>query len=181
MKFKLLVLFTLTQTVTLFSTFDITPYKTPIFKDELIVGKINQVVSQKLRLKEDLYLVGTGAQMMDEIKMLALDFDYAQEVDLKAARNLLVVAIQSYLDEINQTKEIRKYLKNYPFTATNVEIGIYVHKPDGTKVSKDKLYYLSAINGVLYYYLDDPKNVSRILFHKESFDEALKTMHNPQS
>ena len=175
MKLKSLIFIaTLISTTTLLGSQDLTPYKNAPSKDELIVKKITDSVAQKLLIKYNLHLIGTGAQMMNDIEMLAMDFYYYNEVDLQTARNLLVLAIQNYLDEINQNIEIRKYLKNYPFTAKNIEIGIHIFKPDGTKVPKDKIYYLSAINGILYYYLDDPTHFSRILFHQETFDDALK-------
>src|SRR3990167_143123 len=159
------------------NSFDITPYKGAYSKKELIANTITQTTAKKLLTQQNLHLVGTGVGIINEIEMLGMDFHYAQEVDLSTARNLLIVAIQSYLNEINQNKEIRHYLKNYPFTVNNIEIGIYVHRPDGSKVPKDKLYYLSAINGMLYYYLDEPKTYSRITLHQETYEEALKILN----
>lgn len=181
MKYKLIFfLVALTNTVNLLGTLDLSPYKNVSSKDEQIVKKITSSVAQKLLTKHNLHLIGTGAQMMNDIEMLAMDFYYYNEVDLQTARNLLVISTQNYLDEINQNTEIRRYLKNYPFTAKNIEIGIYILKPDGSKVSKEKLYYISAINGILHYYIDDPKNYSRITLHQETYDQALKAI-NPST
>jgi len=54
--------------------------------------------------------VGTGGQMM------AMSFDYYQEVDLKTARELIVYDINEYLSVINGNNEIKPYLHEYPFT-----------------------------------------------------------------
>lgn len=175
MKIKLILLFIFICTVGFLRAANLLPYSTPIPKHALISKQITTHVAQKLLAEKNLHLIGSGGQMMEEVKILRMKFDYPEEVDLSAARSLITSAIECYLNEINQNQEIRKYLKNYPFTARNIQIGIYIHKPDGSDVHKDKLYYISAINGILYYYINDPKNQSRIIFHQETYAEALKT------
>ncbi len=156
---------------------NLTPHKNTASRESLIVAQIREVTAKKLLIEEKLLLVGSGGQMMNGIEMLALKFEYAEEVDLPKARHLLITAVQTYLNQINQSKELRRYLKPYPFTANNINIGIYVHKPDGSNVEKHKLYYISAIDGTLFYYRDNIiKNYPRILFYQESYEEAVKIM-----
>ncbi len=180
MKIKMLASIFILISTSLFSTSNLTPYKDAASRDSLIVTSLTKIVAEKLFLKENLRLVGSGGQMMNEIEKLIMKFDYGQEIDLNKARQLIIIAIQSYLEEINQSKEIRRYLKNYPFTPNNIEVGIYVHKPDGSKVPKNKLFYISAIDSIIYYYLDNPKFYSRIILHQETYDEALKILNESQ-
>ncbi len=182
MKFVFLfIIFIGIQPIFLLGKFDLAPYNTPTSKDEIIAKKITDDVAKKLLAEHNLHLIGTGAQMMNEIEMLGVSFDYFNELDISTGRRLLVHCLQAYLQEINENKEIRKYLKNYPFTVNNIELRIWIKKPDGSQINKEKPSYLSAINGKLYYNFDDPKSYSRTILHQESFGEALKAMHNPQS
>lgn len=155
---------------------NLAPYKNGDVKRSAAIDSVTHNVAKKLSLDFHLNLVGTGRQAWDGIEMLGMKLDYANEVDLNKARALLVTSIQTYLDEINHSKEIRRYIKKYPFTASNLEIGIYVHEPDGSDVPKDKLFYLSAVDGVLYYYLDNVKGYPRIVLHQETYDDALKML-----
>ena len=181
MKIKLIFLLILTHGAILFGTSNLTPYKDGDSKRKILINNITESVAKKLLLEDHLLLVGTGGQMMDEIEMLGIAFDYAQEVDLSKARHLLITAVQSYLDTINQSKELRRYLKKYPFTANNIEVGICVHEPDGSNVPKDKLFFLSAVDGILYYYLDNIKGFPRIVFHQETYDNALKVVSDSKN
>ncbi|MGB7127855.1 MAG: hypothetical protein WBD50_02035 [Candidatus Rhabdochlamydia sp.] len=114
--------------------------------------------------------------MMNDIQAMHMSFHFYQEVDLKEARELLVYAISEYLLDINSDEEIRPYLHEYPFTSKNVEIRIWIYKPDGTCPSLDKIDYISAIDGILTYYLDLPETYSRQAICKETYEEALKAI-----
>ena len=177
MKLKIFILCFFIKTVMLTADTDLTPYKGGYSKKELFADQVTKITAEKLLHNKNLHLIGTGGCMMNEIENLTMKFDYSKEVDLTTARNLLIVSIQSYLDEINQNEQIRRYLKNYPFTPKNIEIGISIHNPDGSNVSKDKLFYISAYDGILYYYLDGPYHTSRITSHQETYEEALKIIN----
>jgi hypothetical protein len=114
--------------------------------------------------------------MMNDIQMMAMSFNYYQEVDLTVARELIVYAISEYLSDINNNEEIRPYLHEYPFTAKNIEIRIWIYKPDRTDPSLDKIYYISAINGNLAYYLDLPETHSRRAICEEAYEEAVQAV-----
>jgi hypothetical protein len=79
--------------------------------------------------------------------------------------------------DINNNEEIRPYLHEYPFTAKNVEIRIFIYKPDGTYPPLDKIQCFSSINGILTYYLDVPEKYTFQALHKETYEEALRLNH----
>ena len=147
---------------------------------EKIADKITAKTAKKLKEQKGLSLAGTGGQMMDDIQMMAMSFDYYQEVDLKAARELVVHVINEYLSAINRSKEIRPYLHEYPFNAKNVEIRIWVFEPNGSNPPLDQIYYISAIDGILAYYLDLPETHSRQALHKETYERALQEIASNQ-
>ena|SRR3990167_8677558 len=139
-------------------------------KDEKIVNQITEETAKKLKEKKNLILIGTGGQMMHEIEMLAMSFQFFHEVDLEKARELIVYAVREYLSDINNNEEVRPYLHNYPFTAKNVEIRIFFYGPDRRELPPDKIVYISSRNGILRYYIraDDDHPI-----HQETYEEAL--------
>lgn len=143
---------------------------------EKIADDITEKTAQKLKEQKNLYLVGTGGGMMNDIQMMAMSFHFYQEVDLEEARELVVYAANEYLLDINNNEEIRSYLHEYPFTAKNVEIHIWVYEPDRSRLSPEKIYYISAINGVLNYYIRGLEEYSRVAICKETYEEALQAI-----
>ena len=113
---------------------------------------------------------------MHDIRMMAMSFDYYQEVDLQTARELIVYALKEYLSDINTNKEVKPYLQNYPFTAKNVEIRIWISKPDRSTPSPGKIQYMSAINGILDYYTREENQHSRKTICEETYEEALEVI-----
>lgn len=149
-------------------------YQVPNY--EKIADKLTEKTARKMQEQKHLYLVGTGGGMMDDIQAMHMSFHLYQEVDLKTARELLVYVVNEYLAKINNNKEIRPYLHDYPFTPKNVEIRIWIYQPDGTSPALDKIYYISALEGILTYYLDLPETFSRKAICKETYEEALQTI-----
>ena len=77
---------------------------------------------------------------------------------------------------INNNEEIKPYLHEYPFTAKNVKIHIWFYNPDRSSVSPEKIYYVSAIDGILDYYIRGPEKYSRQAICEETYDEALQAI-----
>jgi hypothetical protein len=145
--------------------------------DEKIVNQITEETAKKLKEKKNLILVGTGGQMMHKIEMLAMSFDYYQEVTLETARALIVYAVKEYLSDINNNEEVRPYLHNYPFTAKNIEIRIFIYGPDRYELSPEKIGCITSRKGILRYYIraDDDHPIC-----KETYDEALGKITSSQ-
>jgi len=141
--------------------------------DEKIVNQITQETAKKLRENKNLVLIGTGGQMMHEIEMLAMSFNYYHEVNLEQARELIVYAINKYLSDINNNQEIRPYLHEYPFTSKNVEIMIFVYGPDRLELPPEKIYCITSRNGILRYYTRSDRDHP---ICKETYDEAKRAI-----
>ncbi len=172
------LIFTFGLIMTVFSSlFGCSPLSHPQPVDyEKIADEITANTAQQLEKQKGLFLAGTGGGMMHNIRMMAMSFDFYQEVDLQTARELIVYAIREYLSDINSNKEVRPYLQNYPFTAKNVEIRIWISKPDRSKASSGKIHYISAINGILDYYTREDNQHSRKTICEETYEEALEVI-----
>ncbi len=141
---------------------------------EKLGNVITTKTANRLRIEKGLYLIGTGGQMMDDIQIMGMGFEFFHPIDIKKGRELLLFSIEEYLNAINCDEKIRPYLHQYPFTAKNIEMQVWIRNSDGSRVPLDKIYYISAIDGILTYYTDDPEKYWRKTVHKETYEEALQ-------
>ena len=142
--------------------------------DSILVNKIRKEVFIKLLVEDDLHPCGTGAQMMDEIKMLYFAFHYYHEINIENARKLITKAGDSILNKINGCEKIRPYLVNYPFKPENVEVAIFLNNPDGSKLPPEKLRAIIMKKGSVKYengILDS--NGYDAIVCEETYEEAL--------
>jgi hypothetical protein len=140
-------------------------------KKEKIVDQIIQNSFIKINKKTGLIPLGTGAQMMNEIKMLGLYFNSKNQISIDEARELLVYAAAEFLNEINLNEEVRPYLSQYPFEIKNVEICIYT--PPIRK--HGDLAVVSAAKGFLVYKNHDFSSLEVVF--KETYEEGVQKLN----
>ncbi len=146
-----------------------------------LAGQIRSQTGRQLEKEKGLRPVGTMGQMMDDVQSIGLFFQYFQLVDLAESRALVVYATQTFLKNINNNKEIRRYLHNYPFTVKNLEITIFVSQEDGDSPPQGNIQVVSMDNGVISYELTATSKFEPWpVLHKETYEEALKIVgENP--
>lgn len=150
-----------------------------------IVNEIRKKVAVELMQKTGLQPFGTGGQMMDQVKMLALAFQYNKPLEIEEGRTLLVNAVETFVSRINSDERIRPYLNNYPFEPKNVEIMIVIRNPDFSSVEPEKICLLVARRGDCQYETNDSKTDLLKTIYKETFFEAqqksrdIKTTSSP--
>lgn len=144
---------------------------------ETLADKVTDKTAFKLKKEKGLHLFGIGGQMMGDIQLMSMSFQFFQELTLQEARKLLVSTIQEYLSEINSDKELRPYLHSYPFTEKNITIKIFIQNRKENTNALESIDYISSINGILTYYLpDNPHDHSDRILCRESYEEALKKL-----
>ncbi len=134
-----------------------------------LADAITANTAKKLEEQKKLYLIGTGGGMMHDIQAMHMSFQFFHEVDLEEARELIVYALREYLSDINNNEEVRPYLHNYPFTAKNVEIMIFVYGPDRHELPPERIYCITCIDGILEYYTRSDRDHP---ICKETYEEA---------
>ena len=137
------------------------------------VNAIRAKVAHKLEKEKGLIPCGTGAQMMHQIKMLALAFDYRKPLDIETGRHFLVEAVQEFTSAINADNDIRPYLDNYPFDAKNVIIEICLQNQNGSDLGASELCIIESSEGVLRYKIHDSNDRLKTVY-TETYDEALQ-------
>ncbi len=140
----------------------------------------NQTFAQ-LKMEKELYPCGVGSGMMNQIKMLALAFNYYKDADIEHARELLMAGATLFLNKINSNEQIRPYLDNYPFRPENIQIIIYLQTPIGSPPDFGKLIVVSMSDGILRYSIENSKTGPLITIHEETYEEASEKLHSAAS
>jgi len=141
--------------------------------DEKLANEIMAKAAAQLKIEKSLCPCGSGGQMMDEIKMLSLSFNYYKEIEIKEGRALLITAVDTLLSAINADPRIHPYLCNSPFEPKNIEIRIFLRNPDSSQMASGKLSAISALGAILEYQVNDPSTPLFKTIYKETYDEAL--------
>ncbi len=104
--------------------------------------------------KHELHCYGSGGSMPTNVKQIELLFISYQKSSIEDARKTEVAIVQELLKRINNHKEIRPYLSEYPFNTNNVSVSISFRTKtddyplDGSIASvflaKNKIFYKAA-------------------------------------
>lgn len=144
----------------------------PKTKQEL-ADEITFEAALKIKKKTCLIPCGIGGQMMKQIKMIGLSFDYRKPVGIEEGRRLLVEAVDELVATVNEDKRVHRYLDSYPFGPQNVEIRIFLQTPEGSIMPPGELHVITAIRGEFNYDTDNPENKLFKTILAESYDEAV--------
>ena len=142
-----------------------------------LARQVRSQTTNQLEKEKNLFCVGTGGQMMGDIQAMEIVFQYFHLVNLEESRELLVHAIRTFLKNINDNKELRPYLHNYPFTTKNIEIMIWILQPDGNYPPQGSIEFIALKKNILSYKLVQPaKFADWPILHEETYEEALKVL-----
>ena len=143
-----------------------------------LVNDVRKKTILQLKVEKELYACGVGSRMMDQIKALALSFNYYKEVDIEEARELLLSAGMVFLDNINSNGQIRSHLSNYPFRPENIQIRIFIKNRSGSLTERDKLAVAAMVDGILEYDISSSETQCLKTIYRETYEEAvLKANH----
>ena len=141
-----------------------------------LANEVRRQACIQLKNEKALFPCGIGAGMMDKIRMLALSFNYYEELSIEEARDLLMYASHVFLEKINRNEKIGPFLLNYPFKPENISVTIYLRNTDGSNPGVNKLQVLVMNLGTLEYKIHTPGSKQFKTILKETFEEAEKKL-----
>jgi hypothetical protein len=145
-------------------------------KSELL-NEISSSVFKQLKKEKNLCPVECGGRMMDQITLMHWGFFYYKDISIEEARKLLMLAASQFLETFNADGRIRPYLATHPFKPENIEIRIFLKKPDGSELGPEKLHVISMIEGVLRYKIESSEDARLKTVHKETYNEAASKLN----
>lgn len=144
-------------------------------EDEKIAYQVMGQFSKKMH-RRGCDAIGTGigeeknGEKKGKIKYLSVHLTTNRSLTFESARELAVDCVNSFLSEINQTVEFRKYLIEYPLSPKYISIIISGQDPSDNNIS----FVRSVIaNDLICYYSDSMQPPQYGLIHKETFEEAV--------
>lgn len=140
---------------------------------EVLSNLVLNKVATKLHKEHNLVAIGTGGGMMNQIRMLALSFEYCRPIRPWEGRKLLMSAIHTFLSEINSDEKIRPYLIHYPFLPEDIQIHIFLRNSDRSAITFGELNIISSLKGIFEYDIRDPQTTRLTTVYKETYAEAL--------
>lgn len=144
-------------------------------EDQMLYGFIAKTTAV-IGKKYDLSLTGVGGGGDEEgIYLMTVGFGrYGPPLTQQEARALLVRCVNDFLQAANSDPKLRPYLKCYPFTIQHLRLSIVNHYADGRDVFDPYIRTMSAHEGKLGYYTEDPLNEYGYKSKKyETYDEAV--------
>lgn len=137
--------------------------------------KITAEVKDKLRKRYNMSVVGITGGMIDCVNVLGLSFQIRGPLVKDVLRRMLIDCVEEFLTPINADEKLRPFLKNYPFTAKEIVISIFVDDKNGLELYDPEISVASAINGKLIFRtvdIDNPWGYKQCM--EESYENARK-------
>jgi hypothetical protein len=147
-------------------------------REEQLVNRILAKTAKIIKDKYNLNPCGEGAAMPGgSVQELTLCFTTKCPYTKEKLRELIIKIAQELLTQVNKNKEIKKFIKNPPFTIKNIQIIIYNHDRNGRSLRDPEISNAQILEGILNYSTIDPEDSFKYKNeYEESYEEALKAL-----
>ncbi|MBM3184292.1 MAG: hypothetical protein FJZ64_03195 [Chlamydiae bacterium] len=154
----------------------------PLSSKEKAANESLAKAAYKLKKETSLRPFGTSAQMMHQIEMLGLAFQYRDPIDLEKGRKLLVLAVNTLVETVNATPDIHQYLSHDPFLPQNARVTIFIQNTHGQEPEFGKLSIIRAKRGNLEYDIRDLESPCHLkTIFTETYEEAVQRLKSQES
>lgn len=145
------------------------------------VGDIIHDFANEMRSKYQMKCIGSGGIMPYGIEKISVYLASYEQHSIDTARDLEIKAVGKFLEIINSHKEIRPFLKEYPFGADRVFVNISFRKESGGFQFEESISSVSVVKNTVFYDRYNPKNEKLEELFKEPYEEAVKIVHGADS
>lgn len=126
-------------------------------------------------------LGGGGGE--DRIWLMSISFDREgpplSEIN---SRSLIIKVVNEYLEAVNQDKSLRPHLRDYPFTAKNVNIKIFNYDKQRNCYYYPFIFIVGANQGKIGYFTkEETKEFGYKTVKHETYDEAVALLKHQNS
>src|SRR3989304_10206716 len=97
--------------------------------------EILNTLAHEMEKEYGLHCIGNGGGMPHDVEELSVNFIAYQRASIDEARELEVKVTERFLEIINSHKNIRPFLREYPFTVHRAEVSIAFNRKDNTRYS----------------------------------------------
>ena len=140
----------------------------------VISQQIRADVATTLTKRYPMRIIGITGGLANSVNILGLSFQIKGPLSKERLREIIVDCVEEFLTPINANERLRPFLKNYPFTANEIEIEIYIVDETGRRLYDPEIMFAGESNGTLRYRTVD---INDKLGFKSYFEEDYETAH----
>lgn len=136
-----------------------------------IVAKVVNIISKKYHMEP----TSIYGELFERVNAVGANFQINRPLTKDEARQIIVDCAEIFLTQYNNNLKVRPFLKNYPFTKTNLKINIFIQDKKGNTIYHPEIGMVSLfLDNVVYTTLekgkvfDDYKTKT-----KEPYEEAF--------
>lgn len=144
-----------------------------------LTKKIIYECSKEVEKKYKLKLLSTGGSTAYDIRQINRGYIYLSEATIPEARRLYVETAEVFIKKFNENKELRPYLRDYPFNFDHLALGIHFRNNKGHQPKKGMVVLMCGGSKDICYFgqvTDDPDDLQEIF--TEPYTEALKIVRD---
>ena len=145
-------------------------------EDKMFYGFVNREGKLIGKKYDMLYCgVGGGGAGKGGIWLMSLSFHrYGLPLTEEEARKLIISCLDDFLTSVNKEEQIKPFLKNYPFTPENIDLGIVNYKADRQDVYHPYISTVAARRGRICFYTEEESRPFTYKSKKyETYEEAI--------
>ncbi len=118
----------------------------------------------------------SGGGMFDCIQDLSLTFEIEGPKNKEELRRIMVDSLETFLNAINNDKQLRPYLITYPFSLKQIFLTIFVRGKEEYYIWHPEIRSVSILlNGITYITYDQKYNRTEFV---ETYEEAKKIIQS---
>ena len=145
----------------------------------VIVDQITADVAAKLANRYNMRVIGIGGGLAGGVNRLGLSFQIRGPLSKEQLRAIVVDCVEEFLLPINTNERLRPSLKNYPFTANEIEIKIFIVDKSGRRVHDPEIMIAKEFQGTVEYLtVDKDAKFGYKSSTEEDYEEALKIVRD---
>ncbi|NGX38017.1 MAG: hypothetical protein K1000chlam2_01186 [Chlamydiae bacterium] len=142
------------------------------------VDEISKEFGKEAEKELNLVYIGGGGGMPRDVENIRICFIAYRKASIEEARELEVKATEKLLKMINSHKQIRQYLREYPFKPDRAHVSISFQKKDNNHQSQNSLAFVYQVKNKIFYDINDLKTDRLVKICEEPYEEALKIVQN---
>jgi hypothetical protein len=125
---------------------------------EFLDTQATEQTLQELETRFHLTPCGVGGGSMSVVRLLHVTVETYQPLTMEEARRTAVESTEIYLKNINEMRELRPFLAEYPFPPERIKISFFLTDPETENFRKENGFSLFRMNqGKIEFLLEDEK------------------------
>jgi hypothetical protein len=135
------------------------------------INRQGQILGKKYQMRQS----GNGLGAMNKVELMCISFDkYGAPLNEKEARSLVIHCVEDFLEAVNSDEQLRPLLKDYPFTAKNLDLGIFSFDKDQSLHIFPNIAVASNYKGKISFSTKEAPDIYGYYTEKyETYEEAV--------